>query len=345
MATDWSSAMRSQANPLVWGAWGLAVTLVTITTRDPLYLTLAFIATTIVYLTHATKASDASSWSLVVRIGALVSIASVIFNLFTAHAGDTVLFTLPRMLPIIGGIVTANALVYGISTALSITTLIVAAATFGSMIDRAVLLRAVPYPISSAGVAAIIGLSFFPQMIVAFREVRDAQSSRGFKVRGVRDVVPLVVPTLFLGLEHAFNLAEAMESRGFGAALSKNRRQNWILPIGAAAILIAVALLIGELVLAAGIVGILGTLVTIYGLFGERSPRQTYRPVRWETSDGILLAASGLSAAGFAIGLVFVSHALVWSPFPRLVSPPFAPWLGIACLLLVAPAFFESGSK
>jgi len=80
--------MRASANPLVWGVWGIAVTLVTVTTRDPLYLALALIATTIVYLTRATSASDAATWSLVVRIGALVSIVSVIFNLLR-HMRET----------------------------------------------------------------------------------------------------------------------------------------------------------------------------------------------------------------------------------------------------------------
>jgi energy-coupling factor transport system permease protein len=337
--------MRTGANPVVWGVWGLAVTLVTVTTRDPLYLALALIATTIVYLTRTMNASDAATWSIVVRIGALVSVVSVIFNLLTAHAGDTVLFTLPGVLPIVGGIVTANALAYGVSTALSITTLIVAAATFGSMVDRAALMRAVPAPLSSVGVAAIIGLSFFPQMIVAFRDVRDAQASRGFQVRNVRDVVPLVVPTLFLGLEHAFNLAEAMECRAFGATVVSKRRRTWLLPLGVAGILASVALLIGGQVPAAAIVGLFGAGATLYGLFGARSGRQAYRPIRWEIADWVLLATSAASGIAFATALVFASHTLVWSPFPRLDSPPFAPWLGIACLLLVTPALLGSGPE
>src|SRR6185437_11361019 len=110
-------------------------------------------------------------------------------------------------------------------------------------------------PLSSAGVAAIIGLSFFPQMIVAIREVRDAQSSRGFKVRSVRDVAPLIIPTLFLGLEHAFNLAEAMESRGFGAVSEVPRRRTWLLPTGIVMMLAAASLLIGGLVAPAIVAG------------------------------------------------------------------------------------------
>ncbi|HVX30794.1 MAG TPA: energy-coupling factor transporter transmembrane component T, partial [Nitrolancea sp.] len=247
--------------------------------------------------------------------------------------------------PIIGGIVTANALAYGVSTALSITTLIVAAASFGAVVDRAALLRAVPYPLSSAGVAAIIGLSFFPRMIFAFREVRDAQASRGFKIRGVRDVAPLVVPTLFLGLEHAFNLAEAMESRGFGAALAADRRRFWSLPLGVAAILGAVAFLIGGQSEIAGLFGAFGVGATVYVLFSGRGARQAFRPLRWMTADWIVLAASSISAGSFALAVALAAHALTWSPFPRLVSPPFSPWLGVACLLLVTPALVESGSR
>jgi energy-coupling factor transport system permease protein len=337
--------MRTHANPLAWSAWGLAVALVTISTRNPLYLFLALVATTIVYLTRATNGADSATWSLVVRIGALVATVSVLFNFVTAHSGDHVLFHIPSSIPIVGGIVTANALMYGVASAFSIVTLIVAAATFGSIVDRASLLRAVPYPLTSAGVAAIIGLSFFPQMIFAIREVRDAQSSRGFKVRGVRDIAPLVIPTLFLGLEHAFNLAEAMESRGFGAVLVESRRRSWLLPFGVVMMLAAASLIIGGLVVSAVCSGTIGVASTAFGLFGTRSSRVSYRPIRWSISDWIILGASALTGGCFAVTVIFASHAIEWSPFPRLAAPPFAPWLGLACLLLVTPALFSGATE
>ena len=337
--------MKTHSNPLAWSAWGLAVALVTISTRNPLYLFLALVATTIVYLTRATNGADSATWSLIVRIGSLVAIVSVLFNLFTAHSGDRVLFHLPGAIPIAGGIVTANALTYGVSSAFSIVTLIIAAATFGSVVDRASLLRAVPYPLTSAGVAAIIGLSFFPQMIYAIREVRDAQSSRGFKVRSVRDIAPLVVPTLFLGLEHAFNLAEAMESRGFGESISGPRQRSWILPFGIAMLLAAVSLIIGGVVVAASISGAVGAVSTAYGLFGTPNARVSYRPIRWRASDWIVLGAAVLSGGCFAVAVILSAHLLEWSPFPRLSTPPFAPWLGLACLLLVTPALVNGATE
>lgn len=330
--------MRPHANPVCWSVWGLAVALVTISTRDPLYLVLAFIATTIVYLTRVTDSPDSATWSLVVRIGAVVSVVSVLFNLLTAHSGEDVLFNTPSDIPIVGGIITVNALIYGITSAFSIVTLILAAAIFGSMVDRASLLRAVPYPLSSAGVAAIIGLSFFPQMIFAFHEVRDAQASRGFKVRSIRDVAPLVVPTLYLGLEHAFNLAEAMESRGFGASVAPSRRRTWFLPLGVVMLLAAVSLIIGgQIGLALG-AGVIGLLSTGYGLFGSRASRVSYRPTRWSISDVLVLGAAVLSGFSFAVAVVFAPGTVEWSPFPRLIAPPFSPWLGLACVLLIAPA-------
>ena len=330
--------MTRIANPLVRSAWGLAVALVTISTRNPLYLFLSLIATTIVYLTRATNGSDSATWSLVVRIGTLVAVVSVLFNLFTAHSGNVVLFRVPDAVPIAGGIVTANALMYGISSAFSIVALIIAAATFGSVVDRASLLRAVPYPLASAGIAAIIGLSFFPQMIFAIREVRDAQSSRGFKVRSVRDIAPLVIPTLFLGLEHAFNLAEAMESRGFGASISAQRRHSWLLPFGIAMLLAAVSLLMGGLVVAAIVSGTVGVALVGYGLFGKSNSRVSYRPIRWSAADWIVLGTAVLTGVFIMVAVVVSPHTIEWSPFPRLVAPPFSPWIGVACLLLVTPA-------
>ncbi|HEX3723412.1 MAG TPA: energy-coupling factor transporter transmembrane component T [Nitrolancea sp.] len=330
--------MKTPANPVCWSAWGLAVALVTISTRNPLYLVLALIATTIVYLTRVSDSPDSATWRLVVRIGAVVAVVSVLFNLLTAHAGEDVLFHLPHAIPIVGGIITFNALLYGVSTAVSIVTLIIAAATFGSMVDRATLLRAVPYPLSSAGVAAIIGLSFFPQMIFAFHEVRDAQASRGFKVRSIRDVAPLVVPTLFLGLEHAFNLAEAMESRGFGASIAPPRRGTWFLPVGVVMMLAAISLTIGGQVGLALGAGAIGLLSTGYGLFGYRGSRVTYRPTRWTVSDLVVLGVALISGCSFAAAVVVAPASVEWSSFPRLIAPPFSPWLGLACVLLIAPA-------
>jgi energy-coupling factor transport system permease protein len=332
------------ANPVPWITWLLAVTLATVATRDPLYLALVLLAVSVVYRACVPKGTG-SAWVLVIRIGLVVVVASILFNLFTVHAGFDLLFRLPPAIPIAGGDVTANALLYGISSALAILTLIVAAATFASVIDRATLLRTLPDALAPAGTAAIIGLSFFPQTLASLREVREAQAARGFRVRSVRDVTPLVVPVLSLGLEGAFDLAEAMESRAFGSRVRSSVVPFWVFPTGILLTIVAVSLLIAGLILAAVVAGGASLVLTALGLFGGRSKRSAYRASRWRAGDWVMVATSAVSATAFSAAILFLPGAVEWSPFPAITAPPFSPWLGAACMLLVTPALATQQSS
>ena len=225
--------------------WGGAVALATVSTRNPFYLTLNLLAVSVVYVALPRDNAQRGIWGLVIKIGLLVAGMTIAFNLLTAHAGDQTLTHLPSRIPIIGGEITGNAFVYGLSTAAAILTLIVTAAVFGSVVDRASLLRAVPASLSSAGIAAVIGLSFFPQTLVSLRDVREAQAARGFRVRSIRDVRPLVIPVMTAALEGAFNLAESMESRAFGSQRTGSQHRTWPFISGVMLTLAAVSLLIG----------------------------------------------------------------------------------------------------
>ncbi len=330
-------------NPITWVAWGGAVTIAVVSTRNPLYLSLVLIATVIVYAARHPTSQSASIWNLVIRIGLVVASVSIIFNLLTAHAGNSTFARLPHYLPIIGGDLTVNALLYGVSSALAILSLIIAAATFGSVVDRAALLRTVPQPLSSVGVAAVIGLSFFPQTLASLREVRDAQAARGFRVRSVRDVPPLVVPVLSMGLEGAFNLAEAMESRAFGAKPPTRDARSWLFPGGIVLILGAVTLLIGGVIWPAALCALAGLACVVLGLVGQSAGRTSYRATVWRLSEWLMIAAAMATGALFAFAILFDLSAIEWSPFPDLSTPAFRPWLGVACLLLLVPATLRGG--
>ncbi len=330
--------MRRRANPTVWLAWGAAVTMATITTRNPLYLTLTLLATLVTYLACRPDARELSIWGLVIKIGGFVAVATVGFNLATAHAGDDVMFRVSSRVPIVGGAITANALLYGVSSALAIFTLIVAAATFASVVDRISLLGLVPAPLASAGVAAVIGLSFFPQTLNSLRQVREAQAARGFRVRSIRDVTPLVVPVLSLGLDGAFDLAEAMESRAFGGAMRQRPSHRLVFPASALLVLLSVACMIGGSTPAAAVLGIFGVACAGYGLFAGNMALSRYRPLTWTRSDLIVLATSLVSLTVITGVVLFASRLIEWSPFPIAHTPPFSPVVGAACLLLAAPA-------
>lgn len=335
--------MSTGLNPIAWLGWAGAVTLVIVSTRNPLYLVLAGAAVLTVYLSLERRAVAHAAWRTVLRIGIAVAILSVTFNLLTVHAGDRVIGRLPGALPIIGGPITLNALVYGVSSALAILTLLLVAATFSAAVDRAALLRLVPAQFAAAGVAAIVALSIFPQTLRAAVTVREAQAARGFRVRSVRDLPPLVVPILHLGLEHAFDLAEAMESRAFGTGIQSVPISRPLLGVAlGGATGATVALAFGHRALGTSLAVATVLALIAWSMRSRRVPRERYRLTVWTGADGVVLAAS-LLAGALIVTTLATSNALSFTPYPRLAWPGFALAPGLACLLLAAPAPLGSG--
>lgn len=330
--------MNGTANPVGWLVWSLAVMLVVVTTRNPLYLALTSLALIAVYLAMNCGSAAGAAWGTFLRIGILIAVLNVVFNLLTVHAGDRILTRLPSGIPIVGGAITLNALVYGVVSAVALLDLLLIAAVFSSAVSRAALLRLLPGQFAALGVAGIVALSFLPRTLQAVSEVREAQAARGFRVRSVRDLPPLVVPILHLGLEHAFDLAEAMESRAFGSAVAVARPGRTVVVLGLlcatfAAVFAALGYLLAALPL--GLV----TLIALWRVSVSRAGnRGRYRPLHWDRFDGLIAAASALAIALYGTSLIMLPDVLAYYPYPRLSAPPFALLPGIACLLLVMPA-------
>ncbi|HET9015146.1 MAG TPA: energy-coupling factor transporter transmembrane component T [Thermomicrobiaceae bacterium] len=335
--------MSGRPNAASWLAWSGAATLAVVATRNPLYVTLAGAAVGASFLSLDRGTTACGAWRLILRVGLVVAAIGVGFNLLTVHAGDLVLANLPASLPIVGGPITGNALVYGLASAVALLDLLLVAATFSSAVDRPALLRLVPDAFVAPGVAAVIALSIFPQTLRAASEVREAQATRGFQVRSPRDVVPLLVPTLRLGLEHAFDLAETMESRAFGSGVVARRPASRRL-LGAGLVLAtASVILFGLDDNAGGVVSALAALAILVAPSlwrRERHPR--YRPFSWGLADAAVLGASALALVLLVTALVG-SSALAYSPYPALTWPPLAASTAAADVLLVTPALVALG--
>ena len=217
-------------HPVAWLAWLAAAALPALSTRNPFYLSLILLVAAVVYAALGRRSPLAQSWGAFVRFGALLWLLSIPFTALTSHHGTLVLFTLPQSWPVIGGIITLEALLYGLSGGLALVALLLIFAVFNVAVDQARLLRMTPGFIYGAGVVAGIAVAFVPQMVASWQAIREAQQVRGHKVRGVRDVLPLVMPLLVTALERAMQLAESMEARGFGGqvvtATSRQRTLN-----------------------------------------------------------------------------------------------------------------------
>jgi energy-coupling factor transport system permease protein len=330
-------------HPVSWTAWLVAAGLPALSTRNPLYLSLVLLAAVVTFTALKDRSPAARSWGAFVRLGATLWLFTIPFALLTVHYGRIVLFRLPESWPVVGGPITAEALIYGFSSGLALVTLLLVFAVFNLAVDQASLLRLTPSFIYQTGVVAAIAVAFVPQMVAAWQDIREAQEVRGHRVRGVRDLLPLILPLLVTALERATQLAESMEARGFGHQIieaSPGRRSASQLAVlaGLGAIGIGVAglwfwpqhrALMGFLV-AAGVAFLLWS----FWEQGRRVRRTHFRSWLWARTDRLVLAASFAAGAPWLGVLILRADWLFYYPYP-----PYSPWPSFQPLLAVAIMF------
>jgi energy-coupling factor transport system permease protein len=327
-----------------WIAWVLAAAAITTVARNPLYTLLMLIVVAVVARFCALPGS--SNGLPVVRLGVVILLFATLFNGLSIHIGNTILFRLPPSWPWIGGPITLEAAVFGLDVGLVLLTLLFTFSTFNAILPTSELVRLTPRALRDLGVVTLIAVTYIPETTRQLKRIREAQAIRGHRIRSVKDWRPILIPLLIGGLERAMGLAEAMVSRGYGA--TADARQPFAVQIGLVAGLL-LALLgwvltfwiswIGWLLLSAGavLVGIL-----LYRL-GRSTPYTRYRPRRWMRGDTAVLAIVCLSLTLTFAPLPFVDRlTLNYAPFPSLTVPDFEPFIGLALILLAAPALIAA---
>jgi energy-coupling factor transport system permease protein len=296
-----------------------------------------------------------SSWASFVKLGIFLFALTIPFNALSMHAGQLVLFRLPAGWPIIGGPITLEAIIAGAVNGLALLTILVVFAAFNAVVDHYQLLQSTPAFLFQAGVVVSIAITFVPQMVLSAKEIRQAQRIRGHRFRGIRDLLPLVIPLLGNGLERAIQLAETMEARGFGSTVNPlSHRQAILSQVGTLAAL--VGLLVGMSILAffpgshalgwalAGL-GVAG-LFAILGLQGRRVHRSRYRRPRWRARDTAVVMASVTVLGVVVAARLALPEMLYYSPYPpNPLLPPFHPLIGTTLLLLALPALLAPRSR
>jgi energy-coupling factor transport system permease protein len=198
-----------------------------------------------------------------------------------------------------------------------------------------------------AGVVAGIAVAFVPTMVATWQSIREAQQVRGHKVRGVRDLLPLIMPLLVTALERAMNLAGSMESRGFGgqviSASSRQRLGHQLALLGGLA-LVGLGLAINAFwpnLFVVGWLQVIGGLALLTWSFwdvGRRSKRTRYHRWPWARLDRVVLV---LGLGGSFAWLAFMAAQSDWLHYypyaPYSPWPTFHPIVGVVLALLAAP--------
>ncbi len=345
-------------HPYAWMSWLAAAFGIGLLTRNPFYLLVAVVSIGFVFavLVHrqpaggsaAVTATRPAVWRPVVRLALYLGLFTIAFNALTSHAGDYSLFSLPASWPLIGGPITLEAILYGLSNALGFLVMILAFSAFNSAVGPHTLLRLTPGFALPAGVALSIAVSFIPETVAAWGELREAQRLRGQRARGLADMQPLFVSLLGIGLDRAIQLAESMEARGFGhvGRAESARARRWAgAGLVAGLILLLAGLLIRSflpqvgwaglaLILAGGLL-----LVLLFRRQGQRLPRSRYRRWLWRRADTLVITASLLALAAYLIVGLLAPRQLFYYPYPPYaLLPSFHPLLGLLPALLLTPA-------
>lgn len=337
------SASPRRYDARAWLVWLAAGGLLVLATRNPLYLVVLLAVSRAVQA--VCEAREGAAWRLPFwRIAALILVFSTLFNLLTAHIGQTVLARLPARWWLIGGPLTLEAAVFGFVAGLSLVALLSFFLAFNTIVPTHELAGLTPGALYELGLVMLIALTYVPETIRHYRRIREAQAIRGHRLRGLGDWRPILLPLLIGGLERAMNLAETMVARGYGAtATTAAPRRVRLLLLGG--LLLALG---GALRLAwRGADGwvLIGGSVLVVGLayrdLSRRAPRTRYRLRRWAWADTVVVGAALLPLL-FLLPLPGLDGVgLGYAPYPRVTPPPFNVWVGLAILGLAAPAILE----
>jgi energy-coupling factor transport system permease protein len=336
-------------NALTWFAWAAGLMLITLATRNPLYLLIALGVTRVV---NAGLPRDATKALLPLwRMAVFIVPLSALFNALSVHVGDTVLFNIPGDIPVFSGAVTLEGLVYGTINGLMLVTVLSIFQTLNAATAPRDWMRFAPRAYQSIGMTMSIAMGFVPQVTRRLREVREAQAVRGHRVKGIRDWLPLWVPLLTGGMEQSMQLSEAMVARGFGSAQSQSasaKRQSLLI----AGLLLALAgwlsrffaalpAWLGWGAMAAGALMVIASLIR-----RNAAPHTSLRDQRLAKRDWICLALFAVGVMAFAGPALFgVNASMAWSPYPALTVPAFDVWLGAALLFFIAPVVNRSSTE
>ncbi len=344
-------------HPVAWFIWIGAAALVPLVTRDPLYLVIDFAITCVVVDAIRTQpfTEAAPVFAAPLRFAAFAVLVGALFNGLISHVGETILLRLPDAIPLIGGPLTAESLVYGAINGLILATLFSAFAVLTLAVPVRDLIAYLPRAFYPIAVVSAIAATFVPSSVRQFQQVREAQAIRGHRMRGLRDWLPLFMPVLIGGLERALQLAEAMTARGFAGGNGQPESQGPAVRRGSGTVAQIVLVLGLGSVLVGGVLRllpggarwfgldlslpllVLGTAATLWVVWraGSHVHHTRYRRSTW---TGVESACAVLSVvAVLPILILTLRGEAGYNPYPRLALPGFDPLLGLPLLGLLAP--------
>jgi len=337
----------------VWVIWLAAAIVSLSSTRNPLYLVLILLCLAIVNNSLASRIPQGNNPNASakfpispLRIAIMLVGLSALFNAAISHYGDTILFRVPDWIPLLGGAITLEALIYGAINGLVLFGIFWTFMILNQALPARKLLRLIPRAFYPVAVVTSIAISFVPATVRHYHQIREAQAIRGHRLRGVRDWIPLIMPLLVGGLERALSLAEAMTARGFasGGQAENGFRERVLLLLGILMMFVGwIFRLLENWYLPGSVLIILGAILIFAMLWtvGRKIPRSTYVREHWKLRDAVILMGAILILVFILVPLPFLNKlTLSFEIYPSLNIPGFDPLIGVVIVALLLPTLF-----
>ncbi len=352
----------SYARPLhpgAWWLWALGLAAAASRTTNPLINMLILSVAGYVVVTRRSRAPWAYAYGAFLRLGLLIIAIRIVLQavLSSQAQGIHVIVELPEVpLPDwlagikLGGLITWEAVLIAFAEGLQLATIICCVGAANALASAQRLLRCVPGALYEVGVAAVVALTFAPQLVADAVRVRSAQRLRGYDGHGLGALRRTAMPVLEGALGRSVELAAAMDSRGYGrttdVSVAAKRVTGFLVFGGVLGVCIGLYGLLD-----ASVGGWLGVPMLVIGaglaaagvvVGGRRTKRTRYRPDPWALPEW-MVAASGLGCAAAMFVLASRNPSAVIPPYPLEI--PQLPLLALVGVLLgLLPAFLAPPS-
>jgi energy-coupling factor transport system ATP-binding protein len=322
-----------------WLLWIAGVAVAASITTNPLALVAAWVVVGLVGHAQPRKAPLPLPAAVIAASAVLMSTA---YGFLMIHGGNTVVGTLPAGWPLIGGALTLEGAVSGLTAGLRVAVLIQACAVVARALTPRDLVMLVPGRFESLALAATVALTYVPAAAQSVRNAAEARLLRGgdrhagglgARVGRIhRDVLALTMPVVAGGLERSLQMAEALAVRGIVPAREADRRGllTAAVPVTAAGGLAAFGALpggptVGLIVSAAGIIAV---VLALHRPAGTLRPTE-YRPDRF-TLSSLIVALGTWCVVVLRLTGGAGADALTYTPFPQAELPPMSLFLALA---------------
>jgi energy-coupling factor transport system permease protein len=210
-------------NARALAAWSFAGLAITLLSAQPAYRALGLLAALLVVLHFAPGGPQRA---LLLKACGVACCTAIVLNVALSHVGAHAVVHVPDALPAVGGDLTLESLVFGISAALGIAASILFVSPLALLLETHQVLDALPRWLERTGITITVALSLVPGIARSITAVREAQQLRGWRARGLGSWREVLVPVVMTAVEDSIRLAEAMEARAFGSG----RRSRYVRP-------------------------------------------------------------------------------------------------------------------